>query len=111
MPNCGTYPAAVRDTSRSNSCYEAAPGVFAELRRSAECIDAHDERRSAAVEVSDFDCLGDLGLRGPSGASVVGELRHAVRMCCDRVGDHAHEDLVLGGYGPVFQNTFAHLHV
>jgi hypothetical protein len=35
-----------------------------------ERVDAHHERRSAAVEISDLGRLGDIGFRGAGGASV-----------------------------------------
>jgi hypothetical protein len=45
-----------------------------------EGIDTHDERGSAAVQVSDFDRLSNLAFRGASGASIVGKLCGAVWM-------------------------------
>ena len=66
-------------------------------------IYAHDKRRSAAVQVSDFDCLSNLAFRGAGGASIVGELCDVVRVRCNPSVTIPTRSLYLAGMAPSFK--------
>src|SRR5712692_9929605 len=62
-------------------------------------------------EIRHLDRFLDLPFGGAHGARPVGDVRHAVRVRQERVHDHGHEDLVLGGDGAVLQDVLALAHV
>src|SRR5207245_11574239 len=53
----------------------------------------------AAEEIRHLDGFLDLGFRRTGATGAVGNRRHAVRMSLERVHDHGHQMLVLGGNG------------
>src|SRR5947209_7342116 len=77
----------------------------------AERIHGGHQRRRTAEEIRHLDGFLDLGFRRTGATRAVGDRRHTVRMSLERVHDHGHQMLVLGGNGTVAHDPFALGHV
>lgn len=89
----------------------AGSRVIVQPLSSDEGIHAHDEPRSSAVQVSTSTASVISASEEPAARASSASVLTPSGWCSDGIGDHAHENLVLGWNGAVIQDPLAHLHV